>query len=86
MPPELCAPAAAFLAHESVHSTVRFFDRDGRRLATRGACARTGIARDGADSRRHRRKPADVMNLHDASVTESAAPDCEAPLQEVIWL
>ncbi|ORA14843.1 SDR family NAD(P)-dependent oxidoreductase [Mycobacterium arosiense] len=74
MPPELCAPAAVFLAHDSCPLTGEVLQIGMGSVARLAVVRGPGFARDALTAEDIADNLADVMNLHDASVTESAAP------------
>lgn len=74
MPPELCAPAAVFLAHDSCTLTGEVLQIGMGSVARLAVVRGPGFARDALTAEDIADNLADVMNLHDASVTESAAP------------
>lgn len=74
MPPELCAPAAVFLAHDSCTLNGEVLQIGMGSVARLAVVRGPGFARDALTAEDIADNLADVMNLHDASVTESAAP------------
>ncbi|UGT99156.1 SDR family NAD(P)-dependent oxidoreductase [Mycobacterium intracellulare] len=74
MPPELCAPAAVFLAHDSCTLTGEVLQIGMGSVARLAVVRGPGFARDALTAEDIADNLADVMNLHDASVTGSAAP------------
>ena len=74
MPPEVCAPAAVFLAHDSCPLTGEVLQIGMGSVARLAVVRGPGFARDALTAEDIADNLADVMNLHDASVTESAAP------------
>lgn len=74
MPPELCAPAAVFLAHDACTLNGEVLQIGMGSVARLAVVRGPGFARDALTAEDIADNLADVMNLHDASVTESAAP------------
>jgi hypothetical protein len=74
MPPDLCAPAAAFLAHESCPLNGEVLQTGMGSVARIAVVFSQGIWRSPMTIEDIAENIATIMNLGDAGVTDAAAP------------
>jgi hypothetical protein len=77
MPPELCAPAAAFLAHESCPLNGEVLQVGMGGVARLAVVHTQGIAKDGLTAEDIADNLEAIMDVKDARVTESTSLETE---------